>query len=184
MVLQYERLNILRYIITLLITLLIPLSSYSQENEADISERDKYITIAREIIETAHYCALITLDQFGKPHVRMMEPVSHQDDMVVWLGTNSKSRKVQEIRNNPQVTLYYSDHEGGSYVAIAGTANLIDDPEKKDRLWREEWDTLFPGWKNNFYILIQVIPNRLEILSYMHGIVGDPETWEAPHIDF
>ncbi len=58
MVLQYERLNILRYIITLLITLLIPLSSYSQENEADISERDKYITIAREIIETAHYCAL------------------------------------------------------------------------------------------------------------------------------
>ncbi|MEE9190026.1 MAG: pyridoxamine 5'-phosphate oxidase family protein, partial [Candidatus Neomarinimicrobiota bacterium] len=110
MISQYEKLNIfiLRFTIALLFILIIPLNSYSQENKKEISERDKYITVANEIIEKAHYCALITLDQFGQPHIRTMEPFQPKKDMVIWLGTNSKSRKVQEIRNNSQVTLFYS----------------------------------------------------------------------------
>ena len=39
--------------------------------------------------------------------------------------------KSEEIRNNSQVSLYYSDNEGGSYVVLKGTAHLIDNPEKK-----------------------------------------------------
>jgi general stress protein 26 len=113
-----------------------------------------------------------------------MEPFAPSDNLVVWLGTNSNSRKVKEIRNNSKVCLYYSDNEGGGYIVVNGIARIVDNPEDKTQFWRKEWETLFPRWKDHFYALIEVTPTSLEILSYKHGIVGDPETWSVPHIDF
>ena len=62
---------------------------------------------AREIIKDAGNCALITIDEDGKPRARTMDPFSPEDDFMVWFGTNIKSRKVKQIRNDPRVTLYY-----------------------------------------------------------------------------
>jgi general stress protein 26 len=112
-----------------------------------------------------------------------MDPFAPEEDMVIWLGTNSKSRKVQEISNDPRVTLYYADPEGGGYVAIAGTARLVDDPEEKARWWKEAWEAYYPN-REDTYLLIMVAPEKLEILSYGHGITGDSETWRIPCIEF
>jgi len=47
---------------------------------------------------------LITLDKDGAPRARTMDPFPVEDDFTVWFGTNSNSRKVVQIKNDPRVT--------------------------------------------------------------------------------
>ena len=85
--------------------------------------REELISNAKLIMADAGNCGLITTDQEGLPRARVMDPFTPEDNMVVWLGTNSQSRKVEQIRNNNQVLLYYFDKAGSSYVIISGRAN-------------------------------------------------------------
>lgn len=160
-----------------------PGSVYTQEVQLSTPKRDVLLSVAREYIQSVRYCALITVDSTGKPHARTMEPFQPDENMVVWFGTNRNSRKVQEIRNNPRVTLYYSDDRGEGYVSIIGTASLVDDPKKKAVRWKEEWDEFYRDQKES-YLLIKVIPEKLEILNYKHSILGDTETWGTLSVEF
>jgi len=170
-------------IIISVIIFLCPLGIWAQDTELTNYERDSLITAAKEIMETTRYCALITLDKSGHPQVRTMDPFLPKEDMVVWLGTNINSRKVREIRNDSRVTLYYEAPNGTGYVVIQGIAYIIDDPEKTVKYWKEEWDSFYPD-KNSTYTLIKVIPEKLEIIDYKHGITGLSEIWTVPYVEF
>ena len=146
-------------------------------------ERDTLIAAAKEIMQATRYCALITLDNSGHPQVRMMDPFSPGEDMVVWFGTNISSRKVGEIRKDSRVTLYYEAPEDNGYVVIQGNASLVDDPEKLEQYWKEEWNQFYPD-KSSTYALIKVIPYRLEVIYYKFGISGSSKTWAVPFIEF
>ena len=133
---KYNRCKFVESIIYLAIILLFPLDIWAQENQLSNYNRDTLITAAKEIIATTKYCALITLDESGHPQVRTMDPFSPEENFVVWLGTNSNSRKVNEIRNDSRATLYYEALNGAGYVVIKGHAYLVDDPEKKLKYWK------------------------------------------------
>jgi general stress protein 26 len=132
---------------------------------------------------SARYCALITLDSFGSPQTRTLDPFPPDENMVVWLGTNPRSRKVAQIRSNPRVTLYYFDREGQAYVTMAGTARLVNDPKEKAKRWKDEWKDFYPDRAKD-YLLIAVTPGRLELVSVKKGIVGDPKTWKPRSVNF
>jgi len=163
--------------------LLWPSRMWAQDTESVNTERDTLISAVKEIMKTTRYCALVTLDKTGHPQVRTMDPFEPDDDMVVWFGTNINSRKVGEIRNDSRVTLYYEAPGGSGYVVMQGMANLVDDPEITEKYWKKEWEAFYPD-KNTSYALIRVIPKKLEIISYVHGITGSSKTWEVPHIEF
>ena len=143
--------------------------------------RDTLIATAREIISTARYCALITVDSKGRIHARTMDPFPPDENLVIWFGTNPKSRKVAEIRRNHRVTLYYFDREGVAYVTISGIARLVNDPQEKARHWKDEWKTFYPD-REQGYLLIAVTPLTLEVVSEKKGIVGDAVRWTPPAI--
>ena len=74
-----------------------------------------------EIMETAEVVYVSTIDEGGFPHTRAMFNLrnkaefphqaalftDHQDDLMVYLSTNSSSKKLGHIRANPKVCLYY-----------------------------------------------------------------------------
>ena len=142
---------------------------------------DTLIATAREIMGAARYCALITLDSKGRSHARTMDPFPPDENMMVWFGTNPRSRKVSEIRRNHRVTLYYFDREGPAYVTISGVARLINDPGEKAKRWKDEWKTFYPE-REKGYLLIAVTPTELEIVSEKKGIVGDALRWTPPTV--
>lgn len=158
-------------------------SSYGQHTEPKSFTKDALIKASRDIIEGASTCALITLNKSGLPSARVMDPFLPESDFTVWLGTNPKSRKVNQIKNNPNVTLYYLDKNSSGYVVIHGIATLVDDQSEKDKWWKTEWDAFYPN-NTDGYLLIKVSPKRMEVVSYEHGILGDTITWEAPKVLF
>lgn len=144
-------------------------------------DRTKVLAAAREIMTAQQYCGLVTLDATGRPQVRTMNPFPPEEDMAVYMATNTRSRKVEEIRKDPRVSLYYSDHaKAAGYVAISGRAVLVDDMKEILKRKRDYWDTAFPGLKN--LVLIKVIPERLEVVNYKQGLGADPVTFRATSI--
>ncbi len=170
-------------LISCLLSGFVPSKTLGQKPALNDGYREKLILAAREIMDAAGTCALITLDEEHIPMVRTMDPFPPAEDLTVWFGTNSESRKVQQIKNNPNVTLYYLDSDASGYVVIHGTAQLVDDPEEKQKRWKDSWEAFYPNNRED-YLLIRVSPEWMEILSTTRGITGDPKTWETPVVKF
>ena len=145
--------------------------------------RDSVIAAAREIMGMQTYCALVTIDSTGYPQARTMNPFPPDSTMIVWIATNSRSKKIQEMRRNDRVCLYYANHSSATgFVAITGRAVLVDDMQEKLKRKRPYWDQAFPDWK--YLILIKVVPERLDVVNYKRGMLNDPVSFRAPSIEF
>ena len=56
------------------------------------------VAAAREVMSKARYCALVTLGPDGQPQARLVDPLAPEADLSVWIATNPRTRKVDEIR--------------------------------------------------------------------------------------
>lgn len=169
--------------ISCLFFVIIPFELFSQNIETNNSTEEQLIIAAREIMKASGTCVLITLDAESNPMARIMDPFPPESDFTVWFGTNSQSRKVNQIENNSTVTLYYQDSNSSGYVVIHGDAEIVDDQKQKEKRWKDTWEAFYPNNKEG-YLLIKVSPKWMEVLSYSRGIVGDPNTWQTPVVTF
>jgi general stress protein 26 len=172
-----------RFLVGLLPLLLFASSIVEAQQTSPPLNRDQLIAAAREIISSARYCALITLNASGRTEARTVDPFPPGDDLAVWIGTNPRSRKVAEIRRHPRVTLYYFDREAQAYVSISGVARLVNDAAEKAKHWKDEWKDFYPNRAKD-YLLIVVRPEKLELVNVTKGVVGDPRTWKPPTVMF
>lgn len=155
----------------------------SNDVKAQTANRDSVIFAAREIIGNVTYCALVTADSSGTANVRTMNPFPPEEDMCVWMATNKHTRKYDEIKKNPKVTLYYANHAAAEgYVTITGKAVLVDDMVEKQKRKREYWTQAFPDF--NDLILIKIVPEKLEVVNYKHNLYGAEVTWRVPFVKF
>ena len=146
------------------------------EEAAKPVDKAALVAAAREIMAAQTYCALVTIDETGRPSVRTMNPFPPEDDMSVWMATTTKSRKYAEIQRNPRVTLYYANHaDATGYVSLVGRAVIVEDMQEVLKRKRAYWDQAFPGLKN--IALIHIIPERLEVVYYKAGLHGAQDTF-------
>ncbi len=168
--------NSVKFLLVSIFIFFVSLECTGQEKPGTDSMQIKLHTIAKEIMTAAKTCTLITLDEDGRPAARIMDPFPPEENFTVWFGTNTYSRKVGQIKNDPRATIFYVSPDMSGYVLIQGNANLVNDPEEKTRRWKKEWEQFYPGGREN-YLLIRVEPLRFEVVSYPHGLTGDPVTW-------
>lgn len=148
-------------------------------------DRADILQAAREIMVAARFCTLITLDKGGFPQARIMDPFPPTPSFSVWMATNSKTRKTEQIKNNPKVAINYFDRTGVSSVTLIGIASLVTDREKKAKLWKEEWESFYSNtFEGEDYILIEVKPVQLEVVSYKHKIASEPDSWKPAIVTF
>jgi len=154
----------------------------AQDKEQPAPDRAKILAAARELMVAQTYCALITVDETGRPQVRTMNPFPPDEDLTVWFATRTNTRKAEQIRRDSRVCLYYADHSKATgYVALSGRAVLVDDMKEILKRKRDYWDQAFaPGLKD--LVLIKVIPEQLDVLNYKQGVIADKVTWRTPSI--
>lgn len=168
----------------LLLTLVLSsLITFSQRSVKSDYSAEELIKVGKMIIKDGGICSLITIDKEGIARARAMDGFAPEEDLTIWFGTHSQSRKVEQIRNNQKVSLYYLDNDKSGYVLIHGNAELINDPKAKKKYWKEHWDDYYPDIEKD-YLLIKVTPIWMEVLSDKHGIANNPKNWEVPKIEF
>ena len=165
--------------------LCVPRIAATQAVPAQTPDRTKVVAAAAQVMEKARYCALVTIGRDGHPQARVVDPFPPERDLTVWIATNPITRKVEQIRTDPRVTLFYFDPSGPGYVTLLAKAELVSDPVEKARHWKEEWAAFYANKnRGEDFILIRCKPIRLELVSYGHGLLNDPSTWRPITVDF
>ncbi|HVP76583.1 MAG TPA: pyridoxamine 5'-phosphate oxidase family protein [Thermodesulfobacteriota bacterium] len=122
--------------------------------------------------------ALSTLTEDGKPWVRYVTPFADKN-LIFWMATFIHSRKVAQIRKNPEVhlTVGVNDIETAeSYLQVQGRAEILTDEKTKKAVWFEGLKDIFSGPGDPNYCVCKITPYRIE-----YKTVGPvpPEIWEG-----
>jgi len=156
----------------------------AQVTQSDLPPRADVIAVAKDIMRDARYCTLVTIGPDGQPQARIVDPFTPDADLTIWIATNPLTRKVQEVRRDPRVTLLYFISATSEYVTVLGTAVLVTDAVQKAAHWKADWAALYKDQnRGEDYMLLRVKPSRLEVVSVRRGVTNDPKTWRPVTVD-
>ena len=147
------------------------------------TEELKVLQAARGIISRAYFGTLITKNKKGEAKARLMEPFTPEKNFVIYLATNPKSRKVQEIKHNHQATLHYVDEPRIGYVSLYGNIYIVENDSVKKAHWKKGWEKFYPN-KSDGYLLLKFVPDYLEVISIRDSLNGDTTNWRPSRVDF
>ncbi len=136
--------------------------------------------LKQRIFDAAKEMQLInfaTITEDGKPWVRYVMGKA-DNDLVMRFCTHLESRKVPQIRKNPNVhiSLGVSSLETAkNWVQIQGTAEVSTDKAERDSFWFDDLKNYFTGPDDPSYCVVIIRPSRIEF-----GTIGrmTPEVWE------
>lgn len=122
-------------------------------------------------------CVLATITEEGKPWARYVTPFA-DNNLTIWLATSAGSRKVAQIRKNPEVHLttgVFDPHIAMPYLQIEARADILDDQETKKAVWSDYLTRVFSGPDDPDYVVCRITPYRIE---WQPESRGTPEVWE------
>ena len=141
----------------------------------------------RRLIKGARVAMLTTVVPDGTLRSRPMATLKAPFEGDVWFFTRATAPKADEIRDNDHVNVSFSDGEDNRYLSISGTASLVRDKERLERLWSGRLKNWFPdGKKDPDLALLRVRVDRAEFwdkktaaMVHLGGLVkstlgGDP----------
>jgi general stress protein 26 len=133
------------------------------------------LEIVRDTIKAVEYCFFITLSESRQANARLVQHFKPEADLVIWVGTSSKSRKVFEILNQSHTTLTFQDDREYSYVTLLGSASVETDLNQRQRYWHDDSIAYFPaGPGGDDYVLIKFVPSRIELMNFTRGVTPEP----------
>ncbi len=122
--------------------------------------------------------ALASMTEDGKPWVRYVTPFMDKN-MTFWMATFIHSRKVAQIRKNPEVHLTVgvtAVETAESFLQIQGKAEILTDDKTKKTVWFDELKNVFSGPGDPNYCVCKITPYRIE---YQKMAKVPPEVWEG-----
>lgn len=129
-----------------------------------------------DVLRQRRVASFATVTPEGKPWVRYVV-VSADEQLRLTFPTHAKSRKVSQIRANPEVHLTMGVAQletARTYVQVAGTAEIVNDAALKQAEWRPFLTAYFRGPDDPDYCLVIVTPYRIELVS---ADAWEPRVW-------
>ena len=145
-------------------------------------DEDEAKRLSLQLMEIAWTAYLATIDANGFPHIRAMDNLrnkqrfpkliqffkNHKDDFRVLFSTNTSSAKVNQIKKNPRVSVYYCNRgvnckyckqEGNRGLMLRGIIKIVEDPNVKKALWHDYWVMYYPqGVDDPEYTVLSLYP--------------------------
>ncbi len=126
-----------------------------------------------KLMETADAAYLSTVGGDGFPHTRVMGNLrnaeqnpglveffkEHSEDLLVYLPTSASSTKVEQIKANPKVSVYFSVPSEVTGLMLAGTIEIVSDASLKKEIWQEGWEMYWPdGVDGAEFTVLRLLP--------------------------
>jgi general stress protein 26 len=130
-----------------------------------------------ELIKDIDICMLVTRADGvirGRP---MSNNGKVEYDGDSWFFSYRDTPKVDEIEADPRVELAYIATEKGTWISIEGTAQVVEDDDRKRALWDEQLEQWFKdGPDDEKLVLLKVSADRIHAWADGQELAGDPET--------
>jgi len=145
--------------------------------------------LSLELIESSKAAYLTTIDSEGYPITRAMFNLRNKEqfpefseffanqsnEFTVYISTNTNSLKVDHIKKNPKISVYYCDPEDFKGVMFGGDAEIIDDIELKQKIWLDWWIRYYSeGLKDPDYTLLKLTPKTAKFYYKLNKVQFHP----------
>lgn len=94
----------------------------------------------KKIIKNADVAMLVTLSLDNHLVSRPMQLQDVEFDGDIWFLTCTDTSKFDELQHNNKVNVIIAEK---SYASISGTAEIVDDVERKKEYWNKLYETMF-----------------------------------------
>jgi general stress protein 26 len=106
---------------------------------------------------------LTTQTTDGDTHSRPMLVQDVDDHGWLWFLTDRSSRKACELSRNPEAAILFQSPHGDRHVSVYGTAVVVEDDVKVNRIWNPTYRAWFPkGRRDPEIVLIAVRIARVD----------------------
>ena len=150
------------------------------DRAANVTQVERLLAAARRTIGEVPYCWVVTAAGNGDAHARAVKTFPNEEREDVWTRwflTSRTGRKAAEIRQSGRVTLAYQHQSGEAHVALAGRAEIIDEPEAVESRLKEVYDP--DGMLAGKLVAVRLSGERLEL--HLRGVTAEPwghgRTW-------
>jgi general stress protein 26 len=109
-------------------------------------------------------------------------PAALDSPFASWLGTNTASQKVRQIRKDSRLCLYYADTTAFEGLALHGTATETLDPLIRKTIWTDAWEMYYPGGLDGGdFTLFRFHPQHGRYYHGLKVLEFDATALGAPH---
>lgn len=97
-----------------------------------------------QLVERSKICLLGTNGEDGFPNVKAMMNAKHEGINKIWLSTNTSSRRVQQLKKDNRVCVYYVDDQDFKGLMLTGTIRILQGLESRQMLWADGDERYYP----------------------------------------
>jgi general stress protein 26 len=117
----------------------------------------------RKLLRGLSVGMLTTQTPDGETRSRPMLVHDVDDSGWLWFLTDRKSRKACDLLRNPHASIAFQSRRGDRYVAVQGTAVVVQDDLQLKRMWNSTYRAWFPkGRRDPEIVLVAVRVARAE----------------------
>jgi general stress protein 26 len=125
---------------------------------------------ALSLLERCNICYLGSNGPDGIPRVKAMLNTKVEGMTRIWLITNTGSKRVAQLRNDPRACLYFTDEANYQGLALYGTIILHFDHETRSMMWKPGYEMYYPlGVDDPDYAVLEFIATSG---NYYHGLAN------------
>jgi len=145
--------------------------------------------LSLELMENSKAVYLTTIDSKGYPITRAMFNLRNKEQFPefseyfnsldnkfeIYISTNTASSKIEQIKNNSKVSIYYCDPEDFKGVMFGGDIEFITDKNIKKKIWLDWWTRYYPkGLDDPDYSLLRLKPKKAQIYYRLQKLQFEP----------
>lgn len=146
-------------------------------------------SLSLELIETSKAAYLTTIDEEGYPITRAMFNLRNKEQFPefsdffakqenkfdILISTNTSSSKVDHIRKNPKISVYFCDPDEFKGVMFGGEVEIINDLEIKRKIWLDWWTKYYSkGVNDPDYTLFRLNPKNARFYYKLNQVQFAP----------
>lgn len=114
----------------------------------------------KELVDSAKTCFFCTVPSFSDSKgTRPMSVQDVDDDGTLWFVSANDSHQNLDIKDNPEVKLYFQGSPHSDFLYLEGTATISEDKALIEKLWDPQFKVWFTEGKDDPRIsIIMVTP--------------------------
>jgi general stress protein 26 len=137
-------------------------------------EKEYAVQKGLELIKNAKIALVGSIDNGGFPNVKAMMNLESEGLRKIWFSTNTSSKRVSYLQNNPKACVYYVDSEKFMGLMLVGTIEVTQDNELRRKLWADGCEVYYPlGINDPDYSILSFTAERGNFYQGLENIDFD-----------
>lgn len=139
--------------------------------------------LSTELIENSLVAYFSTVDSNGYPITRALLNTRYKErypeftnfynkqdnKYILYFSTNTSSSKIEHIKENPKISVYFCDPEDFKGVMFGGAIEIVEDMDIKREFWLDRSKRYYPkGLEDPDYTILRFTPKNARFYYKLH----------------